>query len=309
MKAIVAITMGDPAGIGPEIAAKALSSPAVRKLAPLLVGDSRIIRKYVKDPCFRVVDVRISDIKRISAGRPSAASGRAAYEAFVKGLNLVQAGEARALVTAPVSKSAINQAGITFSGHTEELARRTGTKDFAMMMAEGPIRTVMVTRHLPLELVPEKIYAEEIVKTTLLSNTFLREHMGIRQPRLCVCALNPHAGEQGLLGSQELKKIVPAVKKLQKLGLKVAGPLPADSAWAKIVAQEFDLLVCMYHDQAMIGLKSVFPEKLVNITIGLPFIRTSPGHGTAFDIAGKGTANPSSMIEAILSAARLSCLV
>ena len=306
----IVITLGDPAGIGPEVLAKALACPAVKRLEPIIVGDSRVIKRYLgKKSALHFFDVSAGDINKIRTGTASAASGRAAYDFIIQGLELMNKGGAKALVTGPVSKAAINLAGIPFIGHTELIARRSNAKNYAMMMAAGKLRAVMVTRHIPLEDVPGKISSKEIVKAASLSNDFLKRQFSIKKPRICVCALNPHAGEDGLLGSQEQKKIIPAVKMLKKMGINVFGPIAGDSAWVKIIDNKFDLLVCMYHDQAMTGLKSVLPNKIVNITLGLPFIRTSPGHGTGFDIAGKGIADPASMIEAILAAARLSHLV
>lgn len=301
----LAITIGDPAGIGPEITGKALSERSIYAVCrPLVVGERRFLKtlsSLEKRFPLRVVDVPSSG--RIEPGKLSAAAGRAAYGYVLKAVSLVQDGEAEALVTAPVSKEAIVRAGIPFSGHTELLASLTQAPSCAMLMVAGPCRSVMVTRHIPVKKIAAALTTRDIVTTTLQAVRFLEQHARIRRVRVGVMSLNPHAGEGGLLGTEEKTVIRPAIAALRRKGIEAEGPLPPDSAWLKAKNGTYDLLVAMYHDQTMIGLKCLAPEKIVNVTAGLPFVRTSPGHGTAFDIAGTGIADARSMIEAIKTAA------
>lgn len=304
----LAITLGDPSGIGPEITAKALLSKGIYKVCrPVVVGDIRFLKPFIPEnkklPC-RFVHIP-SDLKSVKSGKISAASGHAAYSAIVRAVELAKSREVSGIVTSPISKAALSLAGCRFPGHTELLASLTNTKDYAMMMLAENYRTVMVTRHMPLSKVPSAISVQEILRAAVLSDVFLKKNMGIKKPAIGICALNPHAGEGGILGTEDQQIILPAIKKLQKKGINAAGPLPSDSAWRYTAEGRFDLLLTMYHDQAMIGLKCLLPRKVVNVTIGLPFIRTSPGHGTAMDIAGKNTADPQPMIESIKLAALL----
>ena len=304
----IGITIGDPSGIGPEVVEKAVNSLEVNKLCtPVVIGCGRFLCAKRRSTRSRAefVDVGCPDISSVSPGKYSAATGLASFRFLERSIYLLKQKKIAAVATAPISKEALRLAGINYSGHTEFFADYTGTKDYAMLMVAGPLRAVMATRHLPLSEVAKNITPQSIVSTALLARRFLIEKFKIKDPRLAVCALNPHAGENGLLGKEEGLIIEPAVKLLLKLKVRAAGPLPADSAWLKVKRKEFDLLVGMYHDQVMIPLKVLNPEKIVNITAGLPFIRTSPGHGTGFDIAGKNVANPSSMIEAIKVAAAL----
>ncbi|MFH1368425.1 MAG: 4-hydroxythreonine-4-phosphate dehydrogenase PdxA [Elusimicrobiota bacterium] len=303
----IAITIGDPAGIGPEITAKALSNPSISKICrPVVIGSKVFfpagIPKILAKKNF--IDIGV-DSSKVIAGRNSATSGRAAYEYILRAVDLVRSGYADALVTAPVSKAAFMLAGVPYPGHTELLASLTGTSKFVMMMIAGRLRAAMVTRHMPLSETGKNLSVENISETVLLSAEFVRLKYRIAEPRVAVSSLNPHAGEGGMLGKEENGVIVPAVRLLKTKGCNVEGPMPADSLWVKLIKKEFDLAVMMYHDQVMIGLKCVAPEKVVNITAGLPFVRTSPGHGTGFDIAGKNCADPGQMVEAIKTAVQL----
>jgi len=271
--------MGDPSGIGPEVTMKALASPKVKGLADFLVIGEEF-------------------------GSKGVSSGRASIEYVDRALDIVRALEADAIVTAPVSKSSIQKAGFPrFQGHTEYLAERTGTKKFAMMFVGDGLKVSLVTRHIALKLVPDALTTALVSDTISLTHEFLKDRFGIKSPRIGVCGLNPHAGELGAFGTEEAKVIAPAIRRCAKTLKNVRGPIPADSAFYDALNKKYDALVAMYHDQALAPFKMLYFKSGVNLTLGLPFIRTSPDHGTAFDIAGKGIADPSSMIEAI----RLAC--
>lgn len=211
-------------------------------------------------------------------------------------------GSVQGIVTLPINKKRMEEAGLPFPGHTEFLAHLTKTKEFAMCLIGGRIRVVLVTRHVPLKDVSRFIKKREVLKNIILANAACKS-LGINSPRIAVTGLNPHAGEEGLLGKEEKKEILPAIKEACRRGIKVSGPYPADSLFH--YANKFDMVVAMYHDQGLIPLKMNYFEKTVNVTLGLPIIRTSPGHGTAYDIAGKGCAKESSLLEAVKIAARL----
>jgi 4-hydroxythreonine-4-phosphate dehydrogenase len=304
----IAITIGDPGGIGPEVVCKALSSSKTAKICqPVLIGNSRFIpdfSKLKKKVSFKFIEVPFSSPETFQHGRFSVHTGRFSYECILKAVELTEQGLADALVTGPVSKEAMLLAKVNFPGQTELLADLTGTKKFAMLMTAGRYRTAMVTRHLPVSQAGMNITIDEIKKTVYLSDKFLKEKAKISVPRICISSLNPHSGEGGILGKEERMVISPAVRILKEEGYNVTGPVACDSAWVKVKRNEFDMLVTMYHDQAMIGLKCLAAEKVVNITAGLPFIRTSPGHGTGFDIAGKNIADSRPMQEAVKAAAQ-----
>jgi len=277
----IVITMGDPSGVGPEVTLKALASPRVKGLADFLVIGEGF-------------------------GRKGASAGRASLEYIDKALDIVCAGEADAIVTAPVNKSSIRKAGFpSFQGHTEYLAERTGTKKFAMMFVGEALKVTLVTRHVALRRVPKALTAALVSDTISLTYKYLKDLFGIKSPRIGVCGLNPHAGEFGAFGTEEAKVITPAIRRCSKTMKNIRGPIPADTAFYDALNKRYDAVVAMYHDQALAPFKMLYFKSGVNLTLGLPFIRTSPDHGTAFDIAGKGIADPSSMIEAIVLACRL----
>jgi 4-hydroxythreonine-4-phosphate dehydrogenase len=209
-----------------------------------------------------------------------------------------------AIVTAPISKESLKMDGFKWPGHTEMLAELTNTKDFAMMFYSDKLKLILVTIHTALRNVPDLIKKEKVLQTIILAKKAC-EMMGIENPKIAVAGLNPHAGEAGIFGDEEIKEIIPAVNEARASGISASGPYPADTLFHKAYNGEFDIIVCMYHDQGLIPLKMMAFDKAVNVTIGLPIIRTSPDHGTAYDIAWKGIANPSSMIEAIKLAAKL----
>ena len=323
---IVAITMGDASGIGPEIIAKALARPEIASWARILVvGDAERLCEAVKitgskvtvnaiadpDEARYVADViDCIDVPVIPKGHPfgvvSAVSGEGAFQFIKKAVELVQAGKAQAICTAPLNKEALHAAGHMFPGHTEMLAHLTGTPEVSMMLMTPTLRVVHVTTHLGL------IDAVNKIEPALVERTIARAYdtlvrAGIANPRIAVCAINPHAGENGLFGNgEEETKIVPAVKATQVRGWNVEGPLPADTLFFRAGRGDFDVVIAMYHDQGHGPIKVMGIADGVNITIGLPVIRTSVDHGTAFDIAGKGIASEDSLIEAVRQAAVLS---
>ena len=275
MRPRIGITLGDVAGIGPEIVAKALASGKL---------DKRFRYEVIGNP-----------LTKRRAG---------AADWVVEGAKRCLAGELAALVTAPISKKLLRDAGYRFEGHTELLAHIARTKRFAMMLVGGPLRVALVTIHVPLAKVPRLLSTKKIIEVIELSHDVCRR-FGIRHPRIGVAGLNPHAGESGLLGDEERRIIAPAVRRAARKKINVTGPWPADTLFHKAYHGEFDAVVAMYHDQGLAPLKMIAFDSGVNLTLGLPFVRTSPDHGTAFDIAGKNIARPDSMIAAINLAANL----
>jgi len=319
----VAITMGEPGGIGPEVIVKALSRAEIRGCCnPVVIGDVTIMREAVKlsDLPLRIKTVsgiarsqpakgtiEVLDIRsRLPARRgvPSGSSGKAFYKYIEKAIELASQNEVQAIVTAPISKESLKMAGYGWPGHTEMLAELTSTEHFAMMFVSEKLKVILCTIHMPLKDVPERITRASVYKTITLAKKGM-EMLGIKTPHIAVSGLNPHAGESGIMGNEESGAIIPAVKKAQKEGMNVTGPLPPDVVFYKAYNNEFDIIVCMYHDQGLIPFKMLAFDTGVNVTVGLPVIRTSPDHGTGFDIAWKNMANPSSMIEAIKLAARM----
>jgi len=319
----IAITMGDPAGIGPEIIAHAVSHPEIQKICrPVVIGSRDILEESFRltGQIFRpnvitstaMVDfspgtVNIMDIgwlRDFRREKASAEGGKASAACIKKAVELALNKQVDAVVTAPISKEAFKAAGLKWPGHTEMLAELTQTADYAMMLAGGPLRVILVTIHTALRDVPALITKTSVLKTIFLAKKAC-DMMGLKNPNIAVAGLNPHAGETGIFGSEEIEAISPAVKDAQRQGLPVSGPYPPDTLFHKAYKGEVDIIVCMYHDQGLIPLKMISFDAGVNVTVGLPFIRTSPDHGTAYDIAWKGIASPSSMIEAIRFAARL----
>ncbi len=283
-KPTIGITCGDPAGIGHEVICAALSSGRLPD-----AFDYRLI----------------GGTEGFPPGAPSRESARHAFEALEKSIELATSGEIAAVVTGPVSKKAMHDVGFSFPGQTEYFAQRTDTDNFAMCLTGGRLTVALVTAHVPLRDVPGLLTGSEIVRVGGLLVEFLRRR-GITRPRLAVAGLNPHAGEQGDLGREEIDIIAPAVTMLESIWRPFADfspPLPPDTVFHRAVAGEFDGVLCMYHDQGLIPLKLHAFDEGVNVTLGLPFPRTSPDHGTAFAIAGQGLARPDSMIAAI----RLAC--
>ena len=285
MKPRVAITAGDPAGIGPEVAA-------------LAAADSRVLAA-----CEPVI-YSPPDSARFAPGVLSAEAGRAAYDIIVRAVDDARNGDVQAIATAPVNKEAFRLAGLPWSGHTDLLAHLTGTSDVAMMFHSEALRVVLATVHIPLADVPRALTAASVEMTIALTAREL-PRFGIARPRIAVAGLNPHAGEHGLFGREEETAIGPAIEACRRRGIDVSGPFPADTIFVRALKREFDVVVACYHDQGLIPVKLVAFGQAVNVTLGLPIVRTSVDHGTAFDIAGKGKADPESMIAAVLLAAKL----
>ena len=319
----IAISLGDPAGIGTEVTLKALQHPRLRRrVAPVLFGDLTVARETVDrlrlkmrflpatavdDPhgAIPLVEVATLPAGARRPGRPSRAGGEAAFQAIVAAVRSVQGGHTAAVVTAPISKANIVAAGHEFAGHTELLTELSKAPCVRMMMAGPRLRVVLVTTHVALRKVPSLLTPGRIGDTITLTQQTLRTRFGIRRPRIAVCGLNPHAGEAGLFGQEDERVIRPAVQQARRRGVQAIGPLPADSVFAHAVDGRYDAVVCMYHDQGLAPFKLLHFRDGVNVTLGLPFVRTSPDHGTAYDIAGRGVADPSSMIAAIELAMKL----
>jgi 4-hydroxythreonine-4-phosphate dehydrogenase len=343
---IVAVTLGDVAGIGPEVSVRAVCDPRVRGLCrPVIVGDPTIVERAVQQAGISLTVKAVEgptpeegfdsiacwsprSVTPIAVGQPVAVSddlvdvpvgeidaraGRAAYVWLVAATQAALGGEVGAVVTAPLHKVALKAAGHDFPGHTEILAEECGVREFAMMLYVPPggrvggshgLGVAHVTLHTALSTVPTGISTQNVHETMLLIDGFLRR-VGCVWPRVGVCALNPHAGEGGRFGNEESMWIAPAVEKAREAGMAVSGPMAADALMRRAVAGEFDGVVAMYHDQGHIALKLVAFNQAVNVTLGLPIVRTSPSHGTAFDIAGRGLADPEGMAAAIQTAVRL----
>ncbi len=311
--------MGDPSGIGPEVVLKAAGSiDPDSGIEPVLVGSGaafeRDIHRYGlgirlttgsaggSADTLEVLESVSAGLEDFQYGNPSACSGQAAYESIVKAVELAADGKLDALVTGPISKLALWQAGVEFPGHTELLAHLTKAPRFGMMLASEKLRVTLVTAHTAISEVARQIKTGSVLDKIELSSIFLKHYADIQSPTIGVCALNPHGGEGGIFGSEE-REIDNAVRMAVAAGMKVEGPFPADSLFSRW--QRYDCIVANYHDQGLIPLKMLAFRKSVNVTLGLPIIRTSPDHGTAFDIAGKGIADPQSMIEAIRFAYRM----
>ncbi len=336
------ITMGDPSGVGPEVLLKSLaviqrrrslSSSRDHYLPPSLRGHRRwpkqshltvigdldwlkhLARKLrLHPPWKRFCWIDLANApSRLKLGRVQPAAGRAAYAYIEEGIRLIRAGQADALVTGPVSKEAMVRAGIPWVGHTEFLAQ-VFHRPTVMMFVTGSFRVSLVTTHVSLKKLPSQLTRGKVARTIRLTREALTKNFGIAQPRIGLAALNPHAGEGGLFGEEEKRVLLPAVRSLKKSpahpelveGCIVVGPLPVDSLMQAAAGGAYDAVIALYHDQALIPVKLLGWEQAVNVTLGLPFVRTSPVHGTAFDLVGSGKANPGSMLAALRLALKLS---
>lgn len=322
---VIGITMGDPAGIGPEIIASALTAPLVHQICrPVVIGDSGIMKKALalKKSLLQIHEIsspsqglfthgavdliNLSTIpwKSVQPGNPSRETGQAMVNYITRAADLAISGEIDAMVTAPVTKTALKMAGCRFHGHTELIAERTGTKEYAMMLAGEKLKVVLVTIHIPLSEVSAKLTVDNILKTIKIAGTSLKQRFGIAKPAIAVAGLNPHAGEDGMFGNEEISLILPAVTeakepKFHNGEFDVEGPFPPDTIFYHAAQGKYDCVVCMYHDQGLIPFKLLHFSDGVNTTLGLPIIRTSVDHGTAYDIAWQGRADHSSLVQAV----------
>jgi 4-hydroxythreonine-4-phosphate dehydrogenase len=299
VKPRIAISLGDPSGIGLEITRKALALPAVRRaLTPLVFGDASVSLPGVE---VRAASQLAPKDRR--AGRPTRAGGRAQLAYVLAAIEAVKAGEADALCTAPVSKEAIAATGVHFTGHTELLAEQFGAE--VMMLMRGPrLSVALATNHLPLSAVPRALHTTKLARQLAFLDAQLRPLLG-RRPTIAVCGLNPHAGDGGVLGEEEQHVISPAIALARRKGVRVTGPFAADGLFANTAqrAPKFDVALAMFHDQGLVATKAVDFTRTVNVTLGLPVPRTSPDHGVAYDIAGRNLADPTPMASALLEAA------
>ena len=321
---ILALTMGDPVGVGPDVLAMALKNPGMYAACrPLVLGDlpalsracSRFAPELTINPVQAVGEGRYEwgaidlmalsklPLRHLECGLPTPAGGAAMVAYILKAVDLALAEEVAGIVTGPISKLAMNLAGYKYPGHTELLADKTGAPDVVMMLAGGEFRVVLATIHCALAEVPGRLNTTNLVKLMHLTSRSLNTHFGLTEPHLGVAALNPHAGEGGLFGREEEQIIIPAVRQARAQGLFVDGPFPADTLFWRHRHGEFAAILCMYHDQGLIPLKLLHFMDAVNVTLGLPIIRTSVDHGTAYDLAGTGKAHPDSLMAAILMAA------
>ncbi|MAG14297.1 MAG: 4-hydroxythreonine-4-phosphate dehydrogenase PdxA [Dehalococcoidales bacterium] len=312
----LAITMGDAAGSGPEIITKTLADLKVRAVSrPVVVGDAatmqaaleitgvpgevRAIEKLAeasfREGVIEVIDLHNIQLDRLTRGRVDPMAGKAAYEYIKLATEMALAGEVDAIVTSAINKEALNKAGYHYDGHTQLLAELCGASEVAMMLASGKLRVSHVTTHVSLLRAIELVRPERIITVIRLTDEAIKQ-MGVAEPRLAVAGLNPHSGEGGLFGDEEIKYITPAIEEARRRGFNVIGPLPPDSVFLRTSEGQFDAAVAMYHDQGHIALKMLGVTEGINITLGLPIIRTSVDHGTNFGKAGKGTADPTSLI-------------
>ncbi|WP_419656744.1 PdxA: 4-hydroxythreonine-4-phosphate dehydrogenase [Desulfosarcina variabilis str. Montpellier] len=321
---LVAITMGDPVGIGPEIISKALCDPRIKNCCqPVVYGDARRLKAgALLAPMDRAVEEIASihdarcdahtlcvvnphpvDTDNLAWGHPSAASGAAMAAYLEAAIDDALAGRISAIATGPINKYALKMANIHFNGHTEILAHRTGTQKYAMMLAGPRLKVVLATIHIRLKQVSKALSEEMITTVIALTDAALKTRFGLASPRIAVAGLNPHAGESGLFGDEETRVIAPAIESSASQGILASGPHPPDTIFYRASQGEFDAVVAMYHDQGLGPFKMVHFDDGVNTTLGLPIIRTSVDHGTAYDIAGKGIASAESMVAAITMAA------
>lgn len=310
-KPAIAITVGDPNGIGPEVVLRSITHPSVRrKCTPILVGPAEVFRHYLRRYKLSIPSTMIletgSNPADIVPGKVSSRAGRVSSEAIRLAVALVQEGHARALVTAPVSKKALHLARGKFPGQTEMIQHLTNSRTATMMLVSETMRVGLATIHIPISRVSRDLSRSLITVHLRIMDEALRRDWRISRPRIAVLGLNPHAGEDGDIGAEDKTIVAAALRSSRRAGMNVEGPFPADSFFGRYRKGMYDAILAMYHDQGLIPLKMSSFGKGVNVTAGLPIVRTSPDHGTAFDIAGKGVANPGSMIEAILLAVQLS---
>ena len=320
------ITMGDPSGIGPEVIIKSFENPDVRSKRIIVIGDYNIMKAMYNllnirsfnlhrisnvnesqfdERLLNILDLRLIDMKKFKPGEVRNDSGNAAFMAIKKAVELVMNKEIDAIVTAPVNKEALHLAGHKYPGHTEILAGLTNTKDYAMLLYDKRLRVIHVSTHISLLEAITGLKRERIEKVIELAHEVMRK-LNVEVPEIAVAGINPHSGENGLFGSEEINEIIPAIRNMKKKGIRVEGPVPPDVVFLQALKGKYDIVVAMYHDQGHIPLKLLGFTSGVNVTVGLPFVRTSVDHGTAFEIAWLGEADEKSMVEAIKLAIRLS---
>lgn len=307
MKPTIAITMGDPVGVGPEIILKALADRRVRRVCePVVIGDEGVLNHIAKKLGLKpplpgnLLSLSSLDLKSLKPGKPTVESSSAMIAYVKEAVRMAEQGMVGAIVTAPISKEAAKLSGFKFPGHTEFIAHLMKTKDFCMMLGGAGLKVVLVTIHEPIRRVPGLITKEAVLKAIRITDRAFKRDFGLKSPRIAVVGLNPHASEAGLFGDEEKKSIAPAVARARRAGINAIGPLPADTTFYRAVRKkEFDCVICMYHDQGLGPLKLLHFEDGVNATLGLPIIRTSVDHGTAYDIAWKGIAGFESLVAAI----------
>lgn len=324
-KPVLGITMGDATGCGPEITVKTLQESHFYEMSrPFVIGDAKIMERAARivgsglkvrpvqllgDAGNRSDVIDVLDFNNLPMDLPFATvdgrAGKAAYEYVAKGVELAMSGQIDAIVTAPLHKEAMNLGGYHYAGHTEILGALSGTKDYAMMLVGGPLRVIHVSTHVSLREACDRVKQARVLKVIELADESCRL-LGLAEPRVAVAGLNPHAGEAGMFGSEEIEEIMPAIEAARAKGICVFGPVAPDTVFYRAALKEhFDIVVCMYHDQGHIPMKVLSFETGVNVTVGLPFIRTSVDHGTAFGKAGKGTADHRSLNEAMVLAAQM----
>jgi 4-hydroxythreonine-4-phosphate dehydrogenase len=326
MKPLIAITMGDPTGVGPEIIVRALADRDICEACrPVVLGDRLAMERAIAITCESleilgsapesigedspvgvITLLELSSLlpEEMEFGRPGTAAGKAMYSYIAEAVKLCLAGKAGAMATAPINKEALNKAGYHYPGHTELLAKLTGTKEFVMMLAGERLRVTLVTIHEALKDVPDLLSVERVVTTVRITHHDLERYLR-KKPRIAVLSLNPHCGEGGLFGDEEARIIAPAVEMARSEGIDAVGPLSADTLFYFAAKGEYDAVVCMYHDQGLIPLKLLNFDDGVNVTLGLPIIRTSVDHGTAYNLAGSGKASAASMKAAIRMAVEM----
>ncbi|MBI4797859.1 MAG: 4-hydroxythreonine-4-phosphate dehydrogenase PdxA [Desulfarculus sp.] len=305
----LAVTLGDPAGVGPEIVARVCHDPEVREKADILVVGRRLILAAGAMACGlsmpTVEMVEVGPGQNFKPGSPTPVTGRQAGAFVEEAVRLCTSGQVAGMVTAPISKEALRAGGYPDTGHTSLLGRLLGVPKPVMMLAGSRLKVVLATVHCAYREVIGRLSPQGIAQTGLVAARDLQRFLGVKSPRVAVAALNPHAGESGLFGDEEQTIIAPAIEILRQAGVQASGPHPPDTVFWRAARGEFDLVVCMYHDQGLIPLKLLHFEDAVNVTLGLPIIRTSVDHGTAYDIAGQGRANPASLKAAVLLAAQM----
>lgn len=326
MRPIIAVTMGDPCGIGPEVIVKGLAEKTRSlRCRPFVVGDARWISEGAarfaprlsirpiktltearfQEGTLEVLEAGPKPLPSLAYGKPHPEAARAALQAITQAAEMALRGEIDGIATAPINKEGMKAIGFAFPGHTEFLADLAKTDRFAMMMVGGGLRITLTTIHLPLREAITQLRKGKVLDALRLTDAAMRNDFGIGAPRIAVAALNPHAGERGLFGDEEKQQVLPAVEAARQEGIDALGPFPADTLFHQLKEGRFDAAVALFHDQALIPIKLLAFGNAVNVTIGLPFIRTSVDHGTAYDIAGKGIADPGSLREALQLAAEM----